>query len=71
MAALPNSFFGILLIFHMTTQSELLEFIRDNHLEPGELEESAGLMLDWIRDMKKIESTAEWGWRVIERVYPI
>ncbi|KAI9780525.1 MAG: hypothetical protein M1839_006643 [Geoglossum umbratile] len=62
-----QNFLSILLIFHMTTQSELLGFIRDTHLEPEELEESAGLMLDWIRDMKKVEGIAEWGWRLLER----
>ena len=30
------------------------------HFESGELEESASLMLDWIHDMKKIDSIAKW-----------
>ncbi|KAH0559908.1 hypothetical protein GP486_003572 [Trichoglossum hirsutum] len=61
---------GILLIFHMTNQSESLRYIRDTHFEPGELEESASLMLDWIHDMKKVDSNAAWCCGILERLYP-
>jgi hypothetical protein len=65
-----NSILGILLIFYMTTQSEQLCYIRDTHFEPGELEESASLMLDWIQDMKKVDGIAAWGCGILERLYP-
>jgi hypothetical protein len=54
----------------MTTQSEILSYICQNNLEPGELEETASLMLDWIRDMKKVDGIAQWGWSILERLYP-
>ncbi|KAH0544603.1 hypothetical protein FGG08_001252 [Glutinoglossum americanum] len=63
-----QNFLGILFIFHMTTQSELLGYVCDTHFEPGELEESASLMLDWVYDMKKVDCIAEWGWRILERL---
>ena len=54
----------------MTTKSALLRQIQEKNFEPGELEESATLMLDWIRDMRKVDGIAQWGWKILEHLYP-
>jgi hypothetical protein len=43
---------------------------KDKNFEPGELEESTVLMLDWIRDMRKVDRIAQWGWKILEHLYP-
>ncbi|KAI9768884.1 MAG: hypothetical protein M1839_003861 [Geoglossum umbratile] len=65
-----HTFLEILLLFHMTTKSALLRRVQEEHFEPGELEESAALMLEWVRDMRVMDSVARWAWTILMGVYP-
>lgn len=55
----------------MTTKSPVLRYAREKNFSPGEMEESAALMLDWIRDMAKIDAVARRGWSILQKLYPV
>lgn len=65
---------GILLIFHMTHQSPVLQRIRqqvaarDPKFE-RDVEETIQLMLDWIRDLKTSDPIAEWCYSTLRNIY--
>jgi len=67
--AWTQNFLGILLIFHMTTENSVLKYVRETFFTAGELEESAGLMLDWIQDMRHMDGIAEWSWKIVGPLY--
>lgn len=47
----------------------MLKHIRDTQIEKGKLEETAQLMLEWMRDMRQVDGIAEWGWKILEPLY--
>ncbi|KAI5466213.1 hypothetical protein BGZ63DRAFT_347795 [Mariannaea sp. PMI_226] len=67
-----QNFFGILILLHLSRQHPMLRRIRSSlcgqHFE-GDATETVSLYLDWLRDMKKIDSTANWCWNVIRLIY--
>ncbi|KAI9832178.1 MAG: hypothetical protein M1819_004530 [Sarea resinae] len=64
----PN-ILGILLILHMTTENRVLKYIRESQFAPGELEQSASLMLDFILDMRQVDGIAELSWDILKPLY--
>ncbi|KAI9882471.1 MAG: hypothetical protein M1823_005780 [Watsoniomyces obsoletus] len=65
------SLLNVLIILYMTTKSPLLRGVRENNFAAGEMEESVALMLDWIRDMAKIDAVAERAWSILEQLFPM
>lgn len=60
---------GILLILRMTTENECLKQICDERVNKDDLEQTASLMLDWLRDIKQVDGIAEWGWKILNPLY--
>jgi len=67
-----QNFFGILILLHLTQQHPMLRRIRSSlcgQQFDADATETVSLYLDWLRDMKKIDATANWCWTVIRLVY--
>lgn len=60
---------GILLILRMTRESGVLRQICDESIKPEDLQRTAALMLDWIRDVKQLDGIAEWSWGILEPLF--
>lgn len=67
-----QNFFGILLLLHLTTTVPILRRIRSTLCgERFELDasETVGLYIDWLRDLKAIDSGTGWHWEVVRAIY--
>lgn len=64
-----QNFMGILLILRMTTENECLKQICDERVNRDELERTASLMLDWLRDVKQVDGIADWSWNILSPLY--
>ncbi|KAF5023318.1 hypothetical protein F66182_4626 [Fusarium sp. NRRL 66182] len=67
-----QNLFGILVLLHLSQQHPVLVRIRSSlcgqHFDL-DATQSATAYLDWLRDMKKIDATANWCWNIIRLVY--
>ncbi|SPJ82113.1 related to acetate regulatory DNA binding protein FacB [Fusarium torulosum] len=64
--------FGILVLLHLSQQHPMLLRIRSSLCGQGfdvEAAQTVTVYLDWLRDMKKIDSTANWCWNIVRLVY--
>ncbi|KAK4231456.1 hypothetical protein QBC38DRAFT_465745 [Podospora fimiseda] len=68
-----QSFFGILIIYHLTRTVPALRKIRSLCGDEFEIElnETIGLYLDWVRDLKEIDIGTRFHWDVIKALYGI
>lgn len=67
-----QNLFGILLLLHLSTTVPILRRIQTTLCgERFEVDasETVGLYLDWMRDVKEVDSTAHWQWEVVRAVY--
>ncbi|KAL1305957.1 hypothetical protein AAFC00_004095 [Neodothiora populina] len=64
-----QNFMGILLILRMTTENTCLKGICDERVNREDLEQTASLMLDWLRDIKQVDGIAEWSWKILSPLY--
>lgn len=67
-----QNFLGILILLQLSQQHPMLRRIRSSlcgRQFDEDATETASLYLDWLRDMKKIDSTADWCWAVIRLIY--
>lgn len=67
--AWTQNFVGILLILRMTTENECLQRICENQVNMQDIQNTASLMLDWIKDVKQMDGIADWSWRILEPLY--
>ncbi|KPM41607.1 hypothetical protein AK830_g4991 [Neonectria ditissima] len=69
-----QNLFGILILLHISQKNPMLQRIRSSlcgqNFDVDETE-TVNLYLDWLRDIKKIDSTADWCWTVIRQVYQL
>lgn len=61
-----NNSIGVLLILRMTKANEKLRRVCDGRVSEMELDRTVGLILDWLKDMKQIDATAQWAWTIFE-----
>ncbi|RMY10018.1 hypothetical protein D0866_14540 [Hortaea werneckii] len=59
---------GMLLIFQAIRRRDSLARICDEKIGLQRVQETTELMMDWMRDAKQVDGTAEWGWKVMELV---
>ncbi|KAL2261950.1 hypothetical protein VTK26DRAFT_2932 [Humicola hyalothermophila] len=67
-----QNFFGILLLLHLSTTVPILRQIRSTLCgERFELDarETVGLYLDWLRDLRPIDTGMNWHWDVVRVLY--
>ena len=64
-----QNFMGILLILRMTRENGVLRQICDEQVNNEDLQRTATLMLDWIRDVKQLDGIAEWSWGILEPMF--
>ncbi|KAK0751659.1 hypothetical protein B0T18DRAFT_457602 [Schizothecium vesticola] len=67
-----QNLFGILLLLHLSTTVPILRRIQSTLCgERFEMDasETVGLYLDWMRDIKEVDCTAQWQWEVVKAVY--
>ncbi|KAK3996351.1 hypothetical protein QBC44DRAFT_317690 [Cladorrhinum sp. PSN332] len=66
-----QSFFGILVILHLSDTVPILQKIRALCGERFEIDvrETVGLYLDWLRDLKEIDIGTAWHWDVVKAIY--
>ncbi|KAK4963875.1 hypothetical protein LTR28_004302 [Elasticomyces elasticus] len=57
---------GILLILRMTTVNECLGRIASERVNQEEMDFTARMLLDWVRDVRQIDGIAEWAWRLLD-----
>ncbi|KAK6958047.1 hypothetical protein Daesc_000840 [Daldinia eschscholtzii] len=65
---------GILLILHLTQQVPILMRIRASLMGTKfdqDANETAGLCIDWIRDLKDTDATALWCWEILKGIYSL
>lgn len=67
--AWTQNFMGILLILRMARENTLLRQICDERVSEQNLQQTIALMLDWIRDAKQVDGTAEWSWNIVEPLF--
>jgi hypothetical protein len=60
---------SMLLILRMTQEEGALTWICEPQVDPGDLESTIVLMLDWIKDVKQLDGIAEWSWKIIEPLF--
>lgn len=63
---------GILVLLHLSTQHPMLNRIRSSFCGQRfdvDATETVNLYVDWLRDMKKIDSTAKRCWSIIRLLY--
>ena len=60
---------GILLILRMTTENECLRRICESQVNHEDIQKTASLMLDWVRDVKQLDGIADWSWRILEPLF--
>jgi hypothetical protein len=60
---------GILLILFMAKHNKALQEICKGHVSDEELMATALLMLDWLKDMKQVDATADWAWTFLQRIF--
>lgn len=60
---------GILLILRMTTENECLQRICESQVSHEDIQRTASLMLDWVRDVRQLDGIADWSWRILEPLY--
>jgi hypothetical protein len=68
-----QNFLGILLIIHMTRYNPMLQDIRARLCGPrfeNEIEQTVDLLIDWIRDLKRIDPIAMRCWEVLRVLFP-
>ncbi|KAF4978081.1 hypothetical protein FZEAL_5471 [Fusarium zealandicum] len=67
-----QNLFGILILLHLSQQHPMLIRIRSSfcgqHFDV-EATETVNIYLDWLRDIKRIDSTANWCWNIIRLIY--
>ncbi|KAK7415507.1 hypothetical protein QQX98_005860 [Neonectria punicea] len=69
-----QNLFGILVLLHLSHHHPMLQRIRSSLCGENfdkDAAETVNLYLDWLRDMKRIDSTADWCWTVIRTVYQL
>ncbi|CAM1506707.1 Fc.00g063480.m01.CDS01 [Cosmosporella sp. VM-42] len=67
-----QNLFGILVLLHLSQQHPMLLRIRSSFCGQRfdvDATETVNLYVDWLRDMKKIDSTAKWCWGIIRLLY--
>jgi hypothetical protein len=65
---------GILLVLHMSRQVPILSRIRSTLCGDRfemEANETVGLALDWIRDLKALDPAAKWAWEIVRSIYEL
>ncbi|KAK3082434.1 hypothetical protein LTR53_020377, partial [Teratosphaeriaceae sp. CCFEE 6253] len=64
---------GILLILKMCYVNDCLRQVVEETNVVGwkEIEQTAELMLDWMRDVKQVDGIAEWSWGILEALYNV
>ena len=67
--AWTQNFMGILLILRMTYENDILRQICDDQVNRDDIQKTAALMLDWIRDVKQVDGIAEWNWKILEPLF--
>lgn len=58
-----RSFFGILILLHVSEKAEVLQPLISAHREA--IEETTRLLLAWLRDMQVVHPVARWCWQLI------
>ncbi len=67
-----QTFLGILIIFYMAKHNLMLKDIRNQLCGPRfmeDLEMTADLMIDWIRDLKDSDPIAMWCYKMLQPIY--
>lgn len=64
-----NSSIGILLILRMTRANEGLRGICEERVSGQEIDRTVVLILDWLKDIKQIDATAQWAWSIFEPMF--
>ena len=59
----------ILLILLMTAEDPSLKGICKEQVDRKEMEETASLLLAWLRDIKQVDGIADWCWRILSPLY--
>ncbi|KAF5982883.1 acetate regulatory DNA binding protein FacB [Fusarium bulbicola] len=65
---------GVIILLHLSQQHPMLSRIRSSLCGQRfdvEASQTVTVYLDWLRDMKKIESTANWCWNIARLVYQL
>lgn len=67
--AWTQSFVMFLLVLRAIKENELLSAICEERLGLARIEESVAVMLEWIKDLRVVDSVAAWGWRTLTPLY--
>ncbi|QGI58985.1 hypothetical protein CEK26_001110 [Fusarium fujikuroi] len=65
---------GVLILLHLSQQHPMLSRIRSSLCGQRfdvDASQTVTVYLDWLRDMKKIDSTANWCWNIARLVYQL
>ncbi|KAF5656108.1 acetate regulatory DNA binding protein [Fusarium heterosporum] len=67
-----QNLFGVLILLHLSQQHPMLLRIRSSLCGQAfdvEASQTVTVYLDWLRDMKRVDSTANWCWNIVRLVY--
>ena len=66
-----NNSIGILLILRMTRANEGLRGICEERVICEEIERTVVLILEWVKDIKQVDATAQWAWSILEPMFEV
>lgn len=56
---------GMLLIFHSISRDTYFQRICEQTVSADHVQQTSAMMLEWIRDVKQVDGTAEWAWKIL------
>lgn len=68
--AWTQNFLGILLIFNAIRSNEYIRRICHERVGDERVQDTVTSMLEWMRDAKQLDGTAEWGWKIVAPMFP-
>ncbi|KAF6843536.1 C6 finger domain-containing protein [Colletotrichum musicola] len=68
-----HNLLGILIILYLSTKNDRLKAVRSSLGEDFEhdAETTVSLCIKWIKDLKKVDASAEWCWSIARALYPL
>jgi hypothetical protein len=64
-----QNFISMLLILHMAMKNPDLHAVCKGRIPAERITRAVTLMLDWIYDMRQIDTIAQWGWQILEPLF--
>lgn len=69
--AWTNGSIGVLLILRMSRVNETLRGVCEGRVSEQEIDQTVGILLDWLDGIRRFDAIAEWAWTVFEPMFRV